>query len=128
MRSSLGCIASGEIADLVEEQRSSVRGRERALAITLRARERAALVAEQLALHERVARRAAVEDDERTVLARSLLVERAGGELFARAALSAEEHGRVGLRDALEHGEGLAHRDAAATKLSEVAGFGGAEG
>ncbi len=54
-----------KLADLVEEHRAAVGELERALARHVGARERAALVAEQLALEERIADGAAVDHDER---------------------------------------------------------------
>ena len=54
-----------EIADLVEEERPAVRSLEPARLARERARERALLVTEQLALEERRRQRAAVDGDER---------------------------------------------------------------
>src|SRR6185503_4274614 len=59
-----------QLADLVEEHRAAVRALERARVRAGRAGERAALVAEQLALDQVRWDRAAVEDDERPLLAR----------------------------------------------------------
>ena len=66
--------------------------------------ERAALVAEELALDELLGDRGAVDLDEGLVLAARVLVERAGDELLARAALAGDEHRRRRVGDALEDG------------------------
>src|SRR5262249_51963993 len=71
-----------QLADLVEEQRSTVRLHEETIALRLGVRERAALVAEELALEQRRRHGRAVDRDERTVLAPALLMNRAGDELF----------------------------------------------
>ena len=55
-----------QVADLVEEDRSSVRASKEAGSILRRARERALLVPEQLALGERFGERAAIDGDEGT--------------------------------------------------------------
>src|SRR4051812_6204672 len=68
------------------------------------ARERAALVSEQLALDELLRDGRAVDLDERLVLARGVLVQRASDELLAGAALARDEHGGGAVGDALEHG------------------------
>ena len=61
-----------------------------------RARERAALVAEKLALGEVGRDRAAVEDDERPAGSRALLVEPVGQHVLADAGLADERDGDVG--------------------------------
>src|SRR5262249_5208985 len=91
-----------QLADLVEEQRASVRALERADVLLLGAGERAALVAEQLARDERWRERAAVDRDERLGGARSEIVERAGDQLLAGAGLADDEHADVALRGALD--------------------------
>ena len=57
-----------------------------------RARERAARVAEQLVLEERVGERGAVERDERLLGARTARVQRARDELLPRAGLAGDQH------------------------------------
>ena len=90
-----------DLADLVEEQRAAVGELEAAGAVADRAGERAALVAEQLALDEAFGDRRAVDLDERAVLARRAEVQRAGDELLARAALAGDEHRGRALGDAV---------------------------
>ena len=78
-----------QLADLVEEERAAVRRLEAADAPLARAGEGAALVAEELALEQRLRDRGAVHDDEGLVAARAELVDRARDELLAGAALAA---------------------------------------
>jgi hypothetical protein len=56
-----------ELADLVEDQRPTVRSLERASARGARAGERTGFVSEQLDLEEVAGNRAAIDDDERPV-------------------------------------------------------------
>ena len=56
----------------------------------------ALLVAEQLAFQQRLGQGGAVEADERPVLARAGVVDGAGHQLLADAALAADQHGGVG--------------------------------
>ena len=67
--------AERELPDLVEEERAAVRLFDHALACAVGAGERAALVAEELALDEMNRDRAAVGDDERPVAPLAPLVE-----------------------------------------------------
>ena len=78
--------------------------RELAGAVAVRAREGALEVAEELALHELVGDRRAVDDDE-VALAAAQLVQRAGEELLAGAGLARDEHRRVRGRHGGEHVE-----------------------
>ncbi len=75
-RSSLACSAGDSSRDLVEEHRAAVGLDEQAGAIGARVGERAALVAEELALEQRVGDRRAVDGDERPRLARAVEVDR----------------------------------------------------
>ena len=120
MRRSFGCSADRQVADLVEEQRAAVRRRERTRRARPRARERALRVAEQVALDQRLGRRAAVEHDERPLRARRRVVDAARHQLLAGAALAEEQHRRVRLARALEDREHLAHRDRLAVERAEV--------
>src|SRR5205823_248663 len=82
-----------ELADFVEEERPFGRALDQALLPGESARERAALVAEELALEEIAAERRAVDGDERPAApARREGVNRARGELLPRARLAADEH------------------------------------
>ena len=74
-RRSLACSGERHLADLVEEERAAVGQLERALRVARRAGERAALVAEQLALEQRLGEGGAVDGDERPPCARRPAVE-----------------------------------------------------
>ena len=87
--------ALGNLADLVEEERAAVGLLEAPLAPRDRAGERAALVAEELALEQPLGERRAVQADERLVRARRRGVDRLGDELLAGAALAGDEHARA---------------------------------
>ena len=91
-----------QLADLVEEQRPAVGALEPALARRDRAGERAALVAEQLAVDQLGRDRAAVDAHHRSVAAPRAIVERARDQLLARSGLAEEQHRHVGARDLLE--------------------------
>ena len=87
-----------QISDLVEEQRAALRHLDLAGHATISARERPALVTEQLAFHELHGQRRAIDRDERARLARRVDMDRPGKEAFSRTGLAAEEHRRIGLR------------------------------
>ena len=91
-----------ELADLVEEERAAARELEAADARRDRAGERAALVAEELALDERLRERRAVDVHERPLGARRGRVELARREPLAGARLAEQQHGALGGRDARE--------------------------
>ncbi len=67
--------AGRDVADLVEQQRAAVGRLEQADPVLRSARERAARVAEELALEERLGDRAAVDGDERPRGAGGLVVD-----------------------------------------------------
>ena len=75
-------------------------------------------VTEQLALEQRLGHRRAVDRDERARLAPAALVQRARDELLAGAALAGDQHGRVGLGDAVDQVADLPHRRARADDLA----------
>ena len=110
----------GQVADLVEEQRASMRGCERTHAIARRAGERTAHVPEQVTLDQRVGRGAAVEHDEGTGRARRGLVKGARHQLLAGAALAQEQRRRGRARRPFEDREHLPHREGAAVQLAEL--------
>ena len=86
-----------------------------------RAGERAALVAEELRLDERLGDRAAVDDEERLVAPVARLVDRARDALLAGAALARDEHRGPGAGDALRQLEDAAHRLGAEDDLAPAA-------
>jgi hypothetical protein len=80
------------VADLVEEQGAAVGLLEPADAAALRPGEGALLVAEQLALQQRLGDGGTVEGQERRPGPRAVLVDGARHQLLARAALAGDEH------------------------------------
>ena len=92
----------GQVADLVEEERAAVGGLRASDAAADRARERALLMAEELAFDEVFRERGAVQGDERLVLARGKFHDGTGEKLFAGAAGAADEDGGVGRGDLAE--------------------------
>jgi hypothetical protein len=108
-----------ELADLVEEQRAAVGPFEPTLALAHRAREAAALVAEQLRVDELGGDRPAVDADER--LGRSLRpgVERPRDDLLARARLAEQQHRHVGATHEIDALHRLAQALARADDLVE---------
>ncbi len=95
---------------LVEEERALVRLLEPADAVADRAGERAAHVAEQLRLEQRLGNRAAVDRDELAAPPRAVVVNRARHQLLARAGLAADENRAARRRHRLEQLEQIAHR------------------
>ena len=112
----------GQFADLVQEERAAVRQFEAAGLAGHRAGERALLVAEQLTFEERLRDGAAVDLQEGRALAVALLVQGAGDQLLARAALAGHQHsGGLG-RDLLDEIVDLAHRPGAADQRVATGG------
>src|SRR5690606_28839692 len=95
----LGLQLGAQLADLVEEERAAVGELEPAALALGRTRERALLVAEQLALEQLLAQRRAVDRHERLRRARAPGVNRARRDLLAGAALAEQQHGGSGARD-----------------------------
>jgi hypothetical protein len=87
------------VADLVEEQRSAVGELEAAALLLYRARKRAALVTEELALDQLRGDRGAVHFDEGAVRALRRAVDRARDELFAGAGLAGDQYAHAGRGD-----------------------------
>src|SRR5581483_5258031 len=83
-----------QLGHLVEEERPALRQLDAAAPARDRARERALLVAEELALEELLGERGAVDRDERPARALAPGVHAARGHLLPGPALSEEEHGR----------------------------------
>ena len=92
----LGLRGGAEIANLVEEQRPAVGDLHEAELALARVREGAALVAEQLALHQVLGDGGAVELDEGAGRARRAVVQHARHRLLAGAALAGHQHQRHG--------------------------------
>jgi hypothetical protein len=66
-------------------------------------------MAEELALHQGLGQRRAVDRDERPAAAGAALVQSAGDELFAGAALAEDQHREIGVGDATDTREELDH-------------------
>src|SRR5581483_2334036 len=99
-----------EVADLVEEDGAAVGELEEALLLRRRVRERALLVAEELALEELLGDRGARDRHERAVRAAALVVDRLRDHVLADAALAREEHRRgLARRDLADELVDLAH-------------------
>src|SRR5207249_378285 len=81
----------------------------------------ALLVAEQLALDQVGRDRAAVDREERKLLAPRQLVDRACRDLLAGAALAAQQHGGGGRRDARQLVVQRLHRRRVADHVAEAA-------
>jgi hypothetical protein len=99
-----------QFADFVEEQRAAGGQFHPALARAKRVGERAALVAEQLALDQVLRNRPAIDRNERPLAPPTRLVDRVRDQLLAGAVLAENQHGRVGRRHALHELEHLPDR------------------
>src|SRR5207249_7643936 len=108
------------LADLVEEERPLVRELELAELLRVRVGERALLVAEELALEQRLRDGGAVERDQRAVGARAPVVDRLGDQLLAGAALTGDEDRGAELRDGFDRLEDLLHLRRAADDVADV--------
>src|SRR5262249_15278841 len=100
------------LADLVEKKRAAGALFEAADPLSLGAGEGAALVAEQLAFDEALWDRAAVDGQERLVGASAMLVDRAGHELLALAAIAEHKNRRIRSSNASNALVDLLHRGA----------------
>src|SRR5690606_35136269 len=90
-----GLKRKGQLADLVQEQRAAVGLLEESPVGLLRAGERAARMAEELALEEGLGDPGTVDRDERPAPARRGDVDRAREDSFSRAAFPGQQHRRV---------------------------------
>ena len=77
--------------DFIEKQRAAFGKLEAAEFAAMRARERAALVAEQFAFEQMLGIRGAIHDDERLILPVAVRVNRLRDQLFARAAFAVNQ-------------------------------------
>ena len=116
----LGLHFRRDVADLVQEQRAAVRELETAGAACRRARERALLVSEQLALEQARRQRRGAHPDERAVAPRAEVVDRARDQLLAGARLAEEQDRAVGRRHGLDRLQHLPQRGAGADDLAEL--------
>ena len=84
-----------------------------------RAGKRAALVAEQLRLHQSFRQRRAIHADESAIAPRALLVQRLSDEFLADAAFAANDHVGRRARHALDGIEDVAHRVRGADQIAQ---------
>ena len=108
------------VTHLVEEEGTAVRCLELPLPPRDRAGEGAALMSEELALHQLPAERGAVHLDHRPRLPGAAVVKRIGDQLLPRSALATDEHGHVRVGDLFNHLEHPSHRGALADDLLEA--------
>ena len=110
----LGLQLEGQLADFVEKDGSALRQFEAARLRRMRAGERPALAAEQLALDERRRQRPAIDDDEPPASAGTALVDGAGDELLAGSRLSEQQDRGIGRGDLVHPEEHALQRCAVA--------------
>ena len=113
----LGLQRGREIANLVEKQRAAARRLDAALTPRHRSGERAALVAEELALEKRLRQPGQVHRHEGRPRTGRVRVNRPGDHLLARARRSGDEDLHVGGRRAADRLPHLAHGRAAADQV-----------
>ncbi len=121
-RNSLGLRLQRHVADLVQEQSAAFGLLEASDAPVGRARERAALVTEQLAFHQLLGNRGHVDGDESAVPALAVIVQRARHQLLAGAAFAHDHHGEVGLSEARDDAIDFLHRRRTADQRQPVFG------
>ena len=109
-----------QLAHFIHEQRALVRELEPADATLNGARERAFLMAEQLALPDPLRDRATVDLDERTILAIALVVQCTRDQFLSRPRFAREQHRRLDARDLSHLAQHRAQRFALAHDVTEV--------
>ena len=110
----LGLCRQRQLSDLVEEQRSGAGVLERAPAQAIRTRERASLVAEELALDELLGQCRAVHGDQRGFRAGSSSMQLARHQFLARPALAHDQDTARNRRNARDRITQRPHRAAVA--------------
>ncbi len=106
------------LADLVEEHRAVVRELELARLVLDRPGEGAALEAEQLRLEQLGRQRRAIDFDEGPAASRRSGMNAARHQLLSGAALTTDEHGHVGVGDAVDELTHFSHLLAGAEQLA----------
>src|SRR5205823_10327576 len=112
----------GQFRDLVEIEGTGVRVLELSRFAAVRPREGSFLVSEEFGLEQAVRDGGAVDLDEGPIRAVGGGVKAASHEVFADAALAADQHRRVGVRDALDQRPNLPHRWTAVQQRDVVGG------
>ena len=115
----LGLHAQGKLADLVEEERSPFGLLEPPFLLPVGAGEGAPLVAEELALQQRLGQGRAVDRDQRPVPGGVGVVDRLGDQFLARPRLTRDQHGAGGRGNPGDPLEDLAHPGAASHQVVE---------
>ncbi len=92
----VGLRLQADVGNLVEKNRAALGYFELAFLAVLRAGEGALLVAEELAFEQRLGQRAAVDGNHGHEAPRAQIVNGAGHQFLAGAALAVNQHGRVG--------------------------------
>src|SRR5438552_15778575 len=90
----LGLHDERQLADLVEEERATARGLDAPRTGPIGPGERAALMAEELALQQLALEHSAVDGEDGLLAARALLVDRARHDLLAGTRFAEQQHGR----------------------------------
>ena len=116
----LGLHGRAHLADLIEEQRARVGQLEEPGLVAIRSGERPLLVAEQLALQQRLGERRTVHGEERSVDAVTALVQRPGDQLLAGSRFADDQHGQPGRRQLLDQVVHLLHRAGRADQVVEA--------
>jgi hypothetical protein len=109
------------VSHFIQKQCAALGHLESAGAVGVRARERAFDVAKQFGLQQLLGQRGAVDGDERFVAAQALLVDGAGDQFLAGAALALDEDGHIARGDFFDELADGAHGFRGA---EERAGFG----
>ena len=119
-RSSFTWMLRRHVADFIQQHRAGIGLLEFARLRDVGARERALLVAEQLAFHQVFRNRRAVDFDEWPVFARRMKMNGARNQIFTHAAFARQQHRRARGRHAHDGAEDLLHRGAAAHDVVEL--------
>jgi hypothetical protein len=93
----VGLQLQGQIADLVEKESTPIREVESPLGLRASARESASFVAEEFALEQGPGNSRAVQDYERSLPSRTLVVNGMGDDFFARAGFVLNQGYRIGI-------------------------------
>src|SRR6202166_2736425 len=111
------------LGDFVEEQRASVCKFEAPFAAAVSTRERSALVAKQLTLHQGLGQRGAIDRDIRPVRSSGKFMNRASDQFLAGAAFAHDYDRRAGRRDLLDGRHYAPHRQRLTDERPELSGL-----
>ena len=122
----LGLKRLAHVGDFIKENRAAVGLLDASGFLPDRAGERAFFVAEQFAFEQRFGNRGAVDAGVIRLAPLAQMVQRAGDELLAGAALAENQNARIGLRDGLDQFSQFPHPRRFADNLVERDDFAGA--